>query len=344
MPPDPIALEELRRLLGAAPAAPFVPGPDQPPPVVLLDLAAADEAVRGGAPVPELHTGLARVVVGISAGADQPDPAAHPAAAACDLVVPARGRDLDAVLATVGSRPIAATALVLLLRGSERRRVDEGLHAESAVYSALQAGPEMAAWRAGRPPRERAVAEEGAAVALERHGDRLAITLTRPHVRNALDARMRDQLTDAFRLVALDPTIAEVHLHGMGPSFCAGGDLDEFGSFPDVATAHLVRLQQSAGRAIHAVADRVTAHLHGACMGSGIELPAFAGAVLAHPATVIGLPEVSLGLVPGAGGTVSLPRRIGRHRTALLALTGRPIDAPTALAWGLVDALTPAPA
>ena len=59
----------------------------------------------------------------------------------------------------------------------------------------------------------------------------------------------------------------------------------------------------------------------------------------ADPSTRIALPEVGLGLVPGAGGTVSLPRRIGRHRTLLLALTAEPIDAATALAWGLVDAI-----
>jgi enoyl-CoA hydratase/carnithine racemase len=83
----------------------------------------------------------------------------------------------------------------------------------------------------------------------------------------------------------------------------------------------------------------VVAHLHGACVGSGIELPAFAGRVLAAPDTTIALPEVGLGLLPGAGGTVSLPRRIGRHRTALLALARPSIDASTALAWGLVDEL-----
>jgi enoyl-CoA hydratase/carnithine racemase len=74
-------------------------------------------------------------------------------------------------------------------------------------------------------------------------------------------------------------------------------------------------------------------------MGAGAELPAFAGRVVAHPATRFALPELSLGLVPGAGGTVSLPRRIGRHRTALLGLTGTPINATTAFEWGLVDAI-----
>ena len=167
----------------------------------------------------------------------------------------------------------------------------------------------------------------------------LHITLDRPTVRNALNTAMRDQLVDAFGLVALDPSLTEVHVRGVGDSFCAGGDLDEFGSFADPASAHVLRLQRSVGRAIAAVADRVTAHLHGACFGSGIELPAFAARVVADPSTLISLPEVSLGLIPGAGGTVSLPRRIGRHRTARLALTGERINAATAHEWGLVDAV-----
>jgi enoyl-CoA hydratase/carnithine racemase len=87
------------------------------------------------------------------------------------------------------------------------------------------------------------------------------------------------------------------------------------------------------------LASKVEVRVHGSCVGAGMELPAFAGRVVAHPAARFALPELSLGLVPGAGGTVSLPRRIGRHRTALLGLTGAVIDAPTALAWGLVDEL-----
>ncbi|MFF3145493.1 enoyl-CoA hydratase/isomerase family protein, partial [Streptomyces sp. NPDC057927] len=82
---------------------------------------------------------------------------------------------------------------------------------------------------------------------------------------------------------------------------------------------------------------RVTAHLHGACVGAGIELAAFAGRVLAAPGTVIRLPEVGMGLIPGAGGTASLPVRIGRERTAYLALSGDTLSAAQALGWGLVD-------
>jgi enoyl-CoA hydratase/carnithine racemase len=90
---------------------------------------------------------------------------------------------------------------------------------------------------------------------------------------------------------------------------------------------------------VYRLRDRVTAFLHGACLGAGIELPAFADRVHATADTRIGLPEIGLGLMPGAGGTVSLPRRIGRWRTAFMALTGDPIGAQQALRWGLIDAI-----
>ncbi len=118
-----------------------------------------------------------------------------------------------------------------------------------------------------------------------------------------------------------------MELRGEGGSFCSGGDLDEFGTRPDPATAHLVRLARSPGWLLHQLAARTHVVVHGPCRGSGVELPAFAGRVTAHPDATFALPEVAMGLIPGAGGTVSLVRRIGRHHTARLALTGRVIDA-----------------
>jgi hypothetical protein len=292
---------------------------------------ALDEESQSAASFPPLALAtLPAVVVGTSASA-------HPAGAdLVDVVVPPGGAELDGTINAVATNPQASMALALVLRGGEDRPVGEGLQLESAVYGTLQAGPEFAAWRAthpARPPRP----EIGPAVVVRRDGDRLELVLNRPSVRNALDARMRDELVAGLAVAAGDPTVSEVHLRGEGPAFCAGGDLDEFGSRPDVATAHLVRMMRSPARAMADVADRVVVELHGACFGSGIELPAFAGRVVARPDTEIGLPEVAMGLIPGAGGTVSLPRRIGRHRTAWLALTGRTIDAPTAREWGLVD-------
>jgi enoyl-CoA hydratase/carnithine racemase len=77
--------------------------------------------------------------------------------------------------------------------------------------------------------------------------------------------------------------------------------------------------------------------VHGQVLGSGLEMAAYCGWVQAHPDAVLGLPELSLGLIPGAGGTLSITRRIGRWRTAYLVLSGQTIDAATALRWGLVD-------
>ena len=253
--------------------------------------------------------------------------------------VVADGDACEAVIGAAARHPLAATALAVHLRDAARRSVAGGLVAESALYSALQAGPEAAAWRAAHPPRSRP-APTGPAVRVERTGDELQITLARPAVRNALGVQVRDGLLDALAVARADPRLRVV-LAGDGSAFCAGGDLDEFGTFPDPATAHLVRLARSIGAALAEIGDRVTARVHGPCRGSGVELPAFCGRVEAAADATFALPELDLGLVPGAGGTVSLPRRIGRHRTAWLALTGRALDAPTARDWGLVDTIDP---
>jgi len=253
-----------------------------------------------------------------------------------DVVVGPGGATLGAVAATVGDCPMASATLAVLLRTGRHRSLAEGLVAESTAYGLLQGGPEFARWRARHPVRPRQD-PAGAAVLVARHGHELAITLDRPHVHNAFDAAMRDELLAALQVAAADPTVAAVVLRGSGRSFCSGGDLDEFGSRPDPVTAHLVRLQRNAGRAMAAVADRTTVHIHGWTVGSGIELAAFAHRVVTRPDVRIALPEVRLGLIPGAGGTVSLPARIGRHATMLLALGLTSIDAGTALDWGLAD-------
>lgn len=244
----------------------------------------------------------------------------------------------DDVAAAVAARPAAADALVRLLTAAPAT-IEAGLVAESVAYAELQAGPEFAAWLDERGPAPPAPSPDP--VVLERTGDHLVITLHRPEVHNAVDVALRDALVEALDLVAADPALT-AELRGAGPSFCSGGDLREFGTFPDPATAHAVRLERLPARSLAAVADRVTAHVHGHCVGAGVELAAFCHRVVAHPAAVFRLPEVAMGLVPGQGGTVSLPRRIGPARTAWLALTGHPIGAPTALTWGLVDTLDPA--
>lgn len=247
--------------------------------------------------------------------------------------------DLERVLATIGRNPLAALALVQLLRHGAPLDVHEGLIAESLAYSMLQAGPEFAAWVAGRAERPTQREELEPAVLVERREDRLELTLNRPKKHNAFSAEMRDRFAEGLRIAIGDASITEVVVRGNGPSFSGGGDLDEFGTLPDPAIAHAVRSTRNPARLLSECADRTTVYVHGACVGAGAELPAFARRVVAAEDAYFLLPEVALGLVPGAGGTVSLPRRIGRQRTALLALSGQRIDAETARSWGLVDEL-----
>jgi enoyl-CoA hydratase/carnithine racemase len=226
-------------------------------------------------------------------------------------------------------------ALELLLDAAASVDVEPALVMESATYSTLQAGPEHQAWLAARRRRERT--DDHDVVIVARDGPTLRLTLNRPHVRNAFNAAMRETLLDGLLIATVDSTVEEVVIDGAGANFCSGGDLDEFGTLADPATAHLLRVERNVGRAVHDLRDRTTVIVHGTCIGAGVEIPAFAGRVIARPDATFCLPEISMGLVPGAGGTVSIPRRIGRERFRSMALTGAMIDAATALSWGLVD-------
>jgi Enoyl-CoA hydratase/isomerase len=253
----------------------------------------------------------------------------------CDTIADDADR-LAELTAGINANPLASFALVSLLRGIGQLSIADGLAAESATYSMLQGGPEFAQWRAANPAKHHP--HDGRPrLRVERDGSALQLTLDRPQRHNAFDTALRDELFDALLLAAADPSLTSIVLSGAGRSFCSGGDLDTFGTSPDPATAHSVRLARSCGRLLAELSNRVEVRLHGACFGAGIELPAFCGRVFAATDSALALPEVGLGLIPGAGGTVSLTRRIGRQRTAYLALSGARLDSATALAWGLVD-------
>ena len=214
-----------------------------------------------------------------------------------------------------------------------------GVVTESLAYSTLQAGPEFAQWLRERGPVR--MPEIPDPVRATRDGDVVRIAFNRPQRHNAFSTDARAALLEALTVAQLDPSVTGVVLSGTGPSFCSGGDLAEFGTFVDPASAHLARTRYSPALALDALATRLgracRAEVHGRVMGSGLEMAAFCGWVSARDDAVFGLPELALGLLPGAGGTVSVTRRIGRWRTAYLVLSGRTVDTETATAWGLVD-------
>ncbi|MFF4761407.1 enoyl-CoA hydratase/isomerase family protein [Streptomyces sp. NPDC001292] len=328
---------------------------DEPLVIVDLDQSAADgtalrQAVRQAAECDRLLVGLTRTV---GPSADH----AHPTSQLLDALdltlAPADGADrrlvgvddpeatAHALRRAAADNPEAAVILGRQLRTGPRLTVGQALDAESLAYSTLLAGRGFARWLSARGHRPPPPPAPVTPVLLYRDEDVLRVTLNRPERHNAYGRELRDALVAALDLALLDDTVTRVVLSGNGPSFCSGGDLGEFGAASDLATAHLIRIHGGAARPLHKLRDRVTARVHGSCIGAGIELSAFASRIVADPATLFCLPELRMGLIPGAGGTVSIPRRIGRWRTLYLVLTSCRLTADRALSWGLIDELSP---
>ena len=173
--------------------------------------------------------------------------------------------DDDALVAiqdTVASAPVAAAVLTGILAQHDSGPVSEALTLESAAYSMLLGSEEFLRWRA-RTPLHRAP-EVASQVRVERERNVLRIELDRPNRHNAFSHVMRNQLLEALEVAEADPTVTRVVLSGAGSTFCSGGDLAEFGSAGSPALSHLLRLQSSAGFAVHRLRERVRPVLHGA--------------------------------------------------------------------------------
>ena len=156
------------------------------------------------------------------------------------------------------------------------------------------------------------------------------VTINHPPV-NALSAAVRDAIAKAIAAACADPGVEAIVLTAAGKLFVAGADISEFGkppvppSLPDVVAA------------IEGASKPVVAAMGGAALGGGLELALACHARVANPAARLGLPEIKLGIIPGAGGTQRLPRLIGAAPAFALMLSGEPVTAERAQALGMID-------
>src|ERR1700761_6903929 len=176
-----------------------------------------------------------------------------------------------------------------------------------------------------------------------RDNDILLVTLNRPEAANALNTRMGLDLMGLFEALTTDlEGLRVVILTGRGTkAFCAGGDLKQRNGMTDEAwqAQHLVFERML--RAILACPIPVIAAVNGAAYGGGCEIAAAADFVYASTNARFALTEVTLGIMPGAGGTQNLPRAIGERRAKELILSGLPFTAAEAEQWGLVNRVLP---
>src|SRR5688572_19038963 len=173
--------------------------------------------------------------------------------------------------------------------------------------------------------------------------DRIAtITVNRPEKLNALNDSVLDELGAAFHAVRRDDAVGAVVLTGAGPkAFVAGADIAELATMTGVSATDVSAKGQALMDAIEQCGRPVIAAVNGFAFGGGLEL-ALACHLRVFSATAkVGLPEVGLGLIPGYGGTQRLPRIVGRGRALEMILTGDPVDAETALRFGLANRVVP---
>jgi enoyl-CoA hydratase/carnithine racemase len=160
--------------------------------------------------------------------------------------------------------------------------------------------------------------------------------------RNALSRAMIAELLANLARIREDRTLRCVVITGMGEkAFCAGADLKERASMSADDVHHFHESLRAAFRGIEAAPQAFLAAVNGAALGGGLELALACDLRVASEGAEMGLPEVGLGIIPGGGGTVRLPRAIGVARAKDLILTGRRIGASEALAMGLVSRVAP---
>jgi enoyl-CoA hydratase/carnithine racemase len=180
-------------------------------------------------------------------------------------------------------------------------------------------------------------------IEVRRDGHVAEIVLDRPEAHNALSTAMAASLAEACRAVGADRTVRAVVLSAAGEkAFCVGADLKERNAFSD---ADLMRQRPVFRAAFGGVMDLpqpTVAAVFGFALGGGCEFALACDLIVADETAVFGLPEVTVGVVPGGGGTQTLVRRVGWSRAADLIFTGRKVPANEAYDLGIVNRLVPA--
>ena len=169
-------------------------------------------------------------------------------------------------------------------------------------------------------------------VTMEKDGDVAVIIVSNPPV-NALSWHVRQGLEDNFGAALADDSVKAIVLRCAGATFIAGADISEFGKPPRGPDFNAVL------NSIEAASKPVVAAIHGTALGGGLETALVCHYRVAVPSAKLGVPEVKLGLLPGAGGTQRLPRVVGVEAAATMTSTGDPLPASKAKELGLVDEL-----
>ena len=180
-------------------------------------------------------------------------------------------------------------------------------------------------------------------IVIEKHGPVIEVSLNRPDALNAISTELARELIAAASEISSDDSVRVVVMTAAGDrAFCVGADLKERNAMSDADFLQQRRVFRAAfGGVLHLPQPTVVA-VHGFALGGGSELALSCDILVADESAVLGLPEVTIGLVPGGGGTQLALRRLGPGRAADVVLTGRRIPAAEAEQLGLVDRLVPA--
>ena len=177
---------------------------------------------------------------------------------------------------------------------------------------------------------------------VERDGAIAVVILSRPQALNALNAELVGELSQLVDEIAVDSSIQIVIIAGSGEkAFVAGADITEMQSMNALAGRSWGKLGQNVFNKIEKLPQPVIAAVNGFALGGGCELAMACDIRIASEKAKFGQPEVSLGIVPGFGGTQRLPRLVGKGRAKALIFTGDIIDATEAYRIGLVDQVVP---